>query len=321
MNETSTKDIKVYGAINKSDDVRLKSSSGGIFTAIASEVLRQGGVVFGAAFDSDFKVKHTCVESLEDLTCLQQSKYVQSDVGDSYKKTEDLLKTGRLVLYSGTSCQIFGLKNYLRKEYGNLLTLDLICHGAPLDWVWELYLKFLKTKYNCEIEEVSFRDKTFGWRNFALCVKFKNGETIKEEFKNNLYMQVFLKNLSLKSSCYNCYFKGFNRVSDFTLGDAWGIEKFCPAIDDGLGVSLIYVNSAKGKEIFDSLSSLDKVKVDNIEAIKTNLMMVSSVREPKNRKKFLNKVNETNFEKISNKYLRQGLVERTLKKVKRIIRK
>lgn len=292
-----------YAVKTNNTEQRLNSSSGGVFYEISKKVLEQGGVVFGASFNSNFKVEHLCVERLEDLYLLQGSKYVQSDIGDSYKRAEEILKTGQKVLFSGTSCQIFGLKNYLKSEYENLITIDLICHGTPLDWVWEMYLRHLTKKYKSEIKTVSFRDKSQGWRDFCLRIKFKNGIELKESYRKNSYMQAFLNNYTLKQSCYNCYFKGFNRVSDFTIGDAWGIERFCNELDDNLGVSIIYVNSQKAKNLFKELKDIQAREVDKIEAIRTNLMMVSSVTEPKGRENFLKQINENNFTKQTNKRL------------------
>ena len=309
-----------YAVKTNDTEQRLNSSSGGIFYEIAKNVLQQGGAVFGAAFNTQFKVEHICIDRLEDLHLLQGSKYVQSDIGDSYKRAEEILKTGRKVLFSGTSCQIFGLKNFLKSEYKNLLTIDLICHGTPLDWVWEAYLNHLKKRFNSVIKNISFRDKSQGWRNYCFKVEFVNGEIFIEENSKNTYMLAFLKNYLLKQSCYNCYFKGFNRVSDFTLGDAWGIERFCTELDDNLGVSVIYVNSQKAKILFEELENVQKKEVDKIEAIKSNPMMISSVTEPKNREKLLKKINEDNFEIVVKKYLKKSLPDRIIDKLKRFVK-
>lgn len=222
------KPLAVYAVKHKDDKIRLSSSSGGAFTALAESVIDEDGVVFGAKFDEDWSVFHDYTDTKEGLAAFRGSKYVQSRVGDSFKKAEYFLKAGRKVLFSGTPCQIAGLKRFLRKEYDNLLTVDFICHGVPSPGVWREYLKE-ETARQCggknsvlshpnikerdaRIESISFRDKRLGWKkfSFALTLSVPNGHGAKntvllsESKYHNLFLKGFLRDLYLRPSCHHC---------------------------------------------------------------------------------------------------------------------
>lgn len=261
------KPMAVYAAKHKDERIRLASSSGGVFTAIAESVIDEGGVVFGARFDKNWSVIHGYTETKEGLAAFRGSKYVQSRIGESYKDTEAFLKTGRKVLFSGTPCQIAGLKRFLRKEYDNLLTVDFICHGVPSPGVWREYLKE-ETARQCggknsvlshpkdklgdvRIENISFRDKRLGWKkfSFALTLSTTNGSGAKntvllsEPLNKNIFLRGFLADLYLRPSCHACPAKKFKSGSDVTIGDFWGVQNVMPEIDDNLGCSIVYMNN------------------------------------------------------------------------------
>ncbi len=229
------KPTEVLAAYNNAAQVRRESSSGGVFYNLAKKTLGEGGVVFGARFDDDFNVVHDCVEKIDDLGELLRSKYVQSDIGDSYKRTEAFLKSGRRVLFSGTPCQIAGLRLYLRKDYGDRLTcVEVACHGVPSPGVWRKYLE----RRGRHVEAVNFRDKRAGWDPYGISVKADGKERF-DLFYHDLYMSAFVRNLTLRPSCFACPARSGRSGADVTLADYWGIEKVMPDIDKRNGVSLV----------------------------------------------------------------------------------
>lgn len=252
---------RVIGAKNKDESVRSTSSSGGTFYELAKGVISRGGIVYGCALDSELVARHVGVETLDDLAKLKSSKYVQSDVAKTYKEAKKHLKDGREVLYSGTPCQIAGLKNYLGREYDKLLLVDVLCHGVPSPGVFRDYLDYLADKFGSKPVSVNFRNKEKSWKRLYFEVKFENGKRYFTFCGYDRYMSMFLNNISLRPSCYDCRFTSVNRQGDITLGDFWGIGKKYPERDDDKGISLIILNTPKGEkaysEVSDSLSSFD----------------------------------------------------------------
>ena len=244
--------LKVYAAKHMSEEIRMKSSSGGIFTLLAEQILNEGGVVFGARFDESWDVIHDYTETKDGLKSFRGSKYVQSRISYTFKKVESFLKDGRMVMFTATPCQIAGLKSFLRKEYDNLLAVDIVCHGVPSPLVWREYLQYTKKKE--EITSINFRDKTESWKEYRMNIKGKNNLIVKESFFYNIYMRGFLKDLYLRPSCYNCSFKSNRSDSDITLGDFWGINHHMPDFDDDKGVSLVLLQSQKGIEYYNSVA-------------------------------------------------------------------
>lgn len=259
---------KAYACYYNKEEIRQESSSGGMFTVIAEAIINVGGVVFGAGFDDAFNVVHSYVETKEGLEKFRGSKYVQSNIGTTYKQVEYFLKQGRQVLFSGTPCQIGGLKSYLRREYENLLALDIICHGVPSPIVWRKYMDFIENKYSSKIKKVFFRSKKNGWKSYSLSIFFGNGKEYNKSVDDDLYLVGFQKNLYLRPSCYACSFKTQMRESDITLADCWGVQNLVPEIDDDKGTSLVIVNSDKGQKIFDrAQSKINFEQVDIEQAI------------------------------------------------------
>lgn len=302
--------LEVYAAKNPNEEIRLKSSSGGIFTLLAEKILQEGGVVFGAKFDENWDVVHGYTETVDGLEAFRGSKYVQSRIGESYRDAERFLKEGREVLFSGTPCQVAGLRLYLRKEYQNLLLVDFVCHGVPSPMIWRDYLKETtrplgvvgknmvsssSLKDMPVITGISFRDKRNGWKKFGFAVHCKSASKADqnlvspsveddtffyESLDKNLYMQGFLKNLYLRPSCYTCKSKTGKSCSDITLGDFWGIQRVYRKIDDNKGVSLIAIYSNQGKSWYDSLN-VDSVQTTYEEALKYNSSLERSVSKTK----------------------------------------
>lgn len=320
---TTDKVSAAYAALHKDESIRLKSSSGGIFTAIASHVLSQGGVVFGAAFNEQFEVEHTYVERIEDLQKFRGSKYVQSKIGDTYKQAKEFLKEGRLVLFTGTPCQIGGLLSFLGKDYKNLITQDIICHGVPSPLAWEEYLKYRRgVAEEPRIKNIAFRAKDDGWKRFSMSFTFEKDIRYRQTLDKDPMMQAFLKNLCLRPSCYECAFKNKVRASDITLADFWGIEKVMPEMDDDKGTSLVIVHSEKGKILFENIQeTIICKKVDLDSALAFNTMMTKSVALPKNRAKFMRNIQSKNFALVVKKYAKPKFLQRLKNKIKRILRR
>lgn len=295
------KEITAYAAFIKGEEVRFNSSSGGLFTAIAESIIEKGGVAFGAAFDKNFDVIHKYVETKDELSIFRGSKYVQSDIGETYKQAKGFLEQGRIVFFTGTPCQIGGLYSYLGKEYKYLITQDFICHGVPSPMVWRKYLEYREDIAQSRAREISFRRKNYGWNNYSVWFKFSNGTEHVSTLLEDPYMKVFLSDLCLRSSCYNCAFKTKYRQADITLADFWGVSKILPEINDDKGTSLLILHSSKGKEIFKSIS--DKIyccEVNVDDAIKFNSAMIKSVAKPNTRDLFMKSVKNKSFEKAIN---------------------
>ena len=318
-----TRDNKpeAYAIINKDEDVRKKSSSGGVFTLIAERIIEKGGVVFGASFDEKFIVKHIKVENNDGLQKLRGSKYVQCDINKTYTEAKEILETGRTVLFTGTPCQINGLYSFLNKNYDNLYTQDIICHGVPSPKVWKNYLGY-RNKIDKQVPiKINFRQKDNGWKEFAMSFKYAK-KTYLKDHGEDLYMKAFLSNLSLRDSCYECNFKDKKRISDITLGDFWGINNILPDMNDNRGISLVIINSEKGKELLENISNkIIKKQVDFEESIKYNSAMIHSVPLNKNREKFLRKIDSKNFSILCFKYIRIPNLNKKISNKIKIFRK
>lgn len=294
---------KTYVAYNINEEERIKSSSGGIFILLAKKVIQKNGVVFGAYLDEKQKVKHGYAEKEEELAKFMGSKYVQSEIGDTYREVQSFLKEGRYVLFSGTPCQNAGLKSFLGKEYNKLYMQDIICHGVPSPLVWEKYKEYREKIDNDIPEKISFRNKDEGWKLFNMKFEYKNQNTYKQNQNKDLFMRAFLKNTILRDSCYDCAFKTEDRLSDITLGDYWGIENVHPELDDNKGSSVVIINSEKGQLLFDEIKEELFYKESDYEMIKKcNPALISSVKKDPNREKFFENIDKLPFNELVEKY-------------------
>ena len=262
LNKWKIETPSVYAAYIKDQDIRMTSSSGGIFSLLAEKVLLMGGVVYGAAFDENFDVKHVAIDNIKQLERLRGSKYVQSDLGDTFLEVKDYLNQGRKILFSGTPCQIGGLKGYLKNDYPGLITIDLICHGVPSPKVWRKYVDIMKKGVGAPIKRISFRAKNSSWKRYAVSFSYENDTAYLRYHWNDPYMRGFLKDLYLRPSCYSCRFKSNNRASDITLADFWGIESVLPEMDDDKGTSLVIANTVKGQHTLSEIK--DKMLIDKV---------------------------------------------------------
>ena len=261
------KPLTAYASYILNDEKRLKSSSGGIFSALAQTILNAGGQVYGAAFDTNFLVRHIGIDDSQDLFQLQGSKYIQSRVERTYIETEKALKDGRTVLYSGTACQIAGLKTYLQVEYDCLYTVDVLCHGVPSPAVWKEYLREKELQFKSAIQAVSLRQKDNGWKDYNVEIKFSNGAVYCSPAREDAFMRLFLSDICLRPSCHKCRFKELDRPSDITLGDCWGIEHIWPEMDDDHGTSIVLTHTEKGQKLFASISEQCRSKVGDVNLL------------------------------------------------------
>ena len=322
QNDKKKEDIKAYACMNKDLKTRMNSSSGGIFTLIAEYILKLNGVVFGASFNENFEVVHSYIEKIEDIHKFQGSKYVQSKIGEMYKKAKEFLENDRYVLFTGTPCQIEGLYQYLQKDYDKLYTQDLICHGVPSPKVWNKYLEEKSKEYKGKPEEISFREKEkSGWQDFGMKIKYPN-DTYLLKHGEDVYMKAFLRDICLRDSCYNCNFKKKFRNSDITLADFWGIGNINKNLNDNKGISLVLLNSSKGKELFEKIKeNLIYKVVDFEEAIRYNSNMVNSVKKTGKREMFFKDLDNSNLESLVKKYTKVPILKKGFSKAKRLVKK
>lgn len=302
-----------YVGYCRNEAVREKSSSGGIFSVLAEWILQQNGVVFGAAFDRDFEVCHIAIETKAELEKLRGSKYVQSRLGNAYPEVKQYLEMGRKVLFTGTACQIAGLKSYLNQPYENLYTVDVLCHGVPSPKIWRMYLAHQQKQHSAPVKQIGFRDKRHGWNKYSVTMGFDGTKSYSVPFFEDPYMKMFLGNLNLRPSCYACRFKEIPRITDMTIGDSWGIERVLPDLGDDKGVCVILIHSQKGgrmlQEVQEKLitweAELDEVLPPTADSRK-------SVAMHPNRKKYLQGLKNGEGFEVLYGYVRKSFLQRAI---------
>lgn len=300
-------------AIGKNLDIVEKSSSAGLFYLIGEKIIKNGGIVFGVIFNKNWDVVHSYADTVEGLKQMLGSKYVQSSIGNSFQQAEGFLKSGREVLFSGTPCQISGLRRFLRKDYPNLLCVDVVCHGTPSPGVWREYLKYLispKRRKNSvlssiyssiseedamKIHGISFRNKRLGWRKFSFVLLASQGfvrseeNTVSPSYKTiinqkhyfNVYMRAFLNNFTLRYSCFACPARKGRSGSDIMLGDYWGVMRYYPEFSNKNGVSMALAYTTKGEVILKDID-IDRIVVKYEETL-DNSNIENDVPIPKER--------------------------------------
>lgn len=305
-NEEKNVTPQAYACKNIDKEIRKESSSGGVFTLIAELILNNNGIVFGATFDENFDVIHEEIQNKDDLHKLRGSKYSQSDLRDSYNKIKKYLDSNKLVLFSGTPCQVGGLYKFLRKKYSNLYTVDVACHGVPSPEIFKKYKTYLEKKYNAKIIDFTFRSKEEGWTNYKIKASFKNGQVFSEYGYENLYMKGFIKNLYIRPACIDCKFKNFSSGSDIMLADYWGYDSKFKKFDNNTGVSLVFTNSDNGRNLFNMIKKDIKLEETDIEhAIKYNPCIIESVKMHKKSKKFYKNINKKDFNLLVSECIKQ----------------
>lgn len=292
---------QAYAAYSVDEAMRLQSSSGGVFTELARQILGQGGAVYGAAYDARFAVRHICVLAEEDLAKLRGAKYAQSDLREIFPEVKVSLDAGQPVLFSGTPCQVAGLKAYLRKDYANLVTVDFVCHSVPSPVAWQEYVKYRAQQDSGGQlpSAINLRGKETGWSRYRYSNRFEyaDGRAHSAGSGESLYMKLFVGGYISRSSCDNCQFKGYSRVSDVTLGDFWGIWDIAPEMDDNKGTSVVLVQSEKGVALMEAIRErlvLKKVSLE--EASAQNPAMIRTAPVNPRRAEALQKIREGQIE-------------------------
>lgn len=321
---------KVYACFNKDKDVRLSSSSGAVFSSLAEYVLNKNGIVYGVAMSADcYSAEFIAVTDEVGLARLRGSKYLQAKIGNTFKSVKENLIAGRYVLFTGTGCQVNGLKRFLEKDYDNLICVDVICHGAPSPALWRKYAEYQEKKNGGKLKGINFRCKDDGWVDFGMKEVMKSipKNKMKKYFiskDNDSYMRMFLQNYCLRPSCYECTAKKV-KMSDLTIADFWGINNVAPDMDDSLGTSLVLIRTAKGNELFESANRNMKMKeVPYEDGVKGNPAEYRSCARPSARDKFFKDMRTMRFEELKEKYavpIRYSLKTRFKRKIKAAIRK
>ena len=334
-NETSA----VYAAYVKDEHQRMQSTSGGAFYALAKWIIEQSGIVYGAAFDNDFKLKHIGVESLSDLQQLRGSKYLQSDLGNVFGEIKEHLRKGRWVYFVGVGCQVAGLHSFLRKEYETLVTSDLVCHGVPSQLMFDWHLDYLRRKEKGEITSYSFRDNK-GWGgcesySYDSQVRGKQGVRKLQGYFLSPYLYSFMWAFNHRYSCYDCKFARIPRQGDITLADYWGVKKFFPELDTSKGVSLILINTEKGEKMWMKIQSSLEYRTSCVaDAALANGNLVHTTKMPEIRKSCYALIRQKGYENVAKKefrapnyrmmkfklYLLHSRLGKLLRRMKHIIR-
>lgn len=303
------------------DDIWYNSSSGGAFTAITDYIFDCGGAVYGAAYNDDFVVIHERANDKVEALKFRGSKYVQSNLKECFKEIRSLLRNNQQVLFSGTPCQVAGLKSYLRKDYENLLTVDLICHCVPSPRVFKDYIHYIQDKYKKIISHINMKDKTLGWDKFQTPrIYFDDGTSIFNEEDTRLWETIFYSHIAVRPSCHSCRFSNLNRVGDLTIGDYWGVEKFHPQFSNAKGASIILVNSEKGKSVFPEIASSLEYEETNVVSALPSSLVYSTTPHPC-RKQFWKHYEKKSFEEMVDLYYGGGVKNRIRRKLYSIINK
>lgn len=296
----------VYAAWAKDESIREKSTSGGLFSGIANWILKQDGYVFGVAFDENNVARHICIDSANDIYKLRGSKYVQSNVGDSYSKAKELLKKGKPVLFTGTPCQIAGLYNYLKNgNYPNLYTMDIVCHGVPSPKIFECYLTEKERRENSNAKQVYFRYKKPSWTRFSMKIVYENGNQYISECHHDPYLIAFLSDYISRECCHSCNYTNISRNADITVADFWSYVSYSRELrNNEKGISLVLVNSDKGQKIFNEIKTDYVVQERTIEEAKRGNKCLSKPFSPaKDKEIFWNEyLKDCDFKVCANKY-------------------
>ncbi len=313
------KEQKAYVVNNKDEDIRSQSTSGGAFTAIAEYVIEKDGVVFGATFDKDFNVEHTYVTTKDDLRKFRGSKYVQSNLKNTFQEVKEFLNKGKLVCFSGTPCQIEGLKKFLGRDYENLITVDIVCHAVPSPLVWRKYLNYEKNKNKLNnIKDIYFRDKSkYGYKYSMMTLKADN-KIYSQGVETDPYLRAFFGDLSDRPSCYNCAFKKQYRESDLTIWDCFTVENFDKRLDDDKGTTRILIHSKKGIQLFETIKeNFMLLEIQPSDIVNGVNEMYNSVTKNIKREEFFIDINNLNEKDFFPKYFPNNLKV----KLERIVRK
>lgn len=322
---TANEPMCVVAAQNRNIEILKDSSSGGIFSAVAEYVLSLNGYVSGCIFDEQLVATHIVTKDREEVKKMCGSKYVQSNIKNTYITIEEYLKKGEKVLFTGTPCQVDGLKKYLRKEYDNLFLIDLICHGVPSPKMLQMYLDN-EEKEKGKITELKFRDKRRnGWCSQG-SIKYKNKIKTISPF-NNSYYYYYLGNSISRKSCYSCKYSSISRVGDLSIGDCWNVGELLPDVDTQDGYSVVLVNSKKGQDLLNLIKENLRIYDMDIEfAVKNNGNLSKPCEMPENRDFIYKRIETEGYSKVAREechyqYIIPFIKKHTPKKIKKVLKK
>lgn len=312
------KELEIYAAWSKDDFTRIDSTSGGIFSELAKAIYSDNGYVCAAVYNKDWMVEHYISNNSDDILKLRSSKYLQSNINNTFKIIKEKLEKNKKVLFCGSPCQVEGLNNFLLKKYDNLYTIDFICRGMNSPKIFKGYINSLERKYSSKVKAIKFKNKTHGWHNFSTKIEFENGKEYISVRDLDSYMIGYLKyNAFIRPSCYKCKFKSINHKSDMTIADFWGIEKIDKNLDQDKGTSMILINSDKGKRLFEKIISYIEYKeIDSDKVFLENVCINKSVEMTESRKKVFENIDALDYDELSKRYFPEP---KGIKKIKIIL--
>lgn len=326
INKTNTENPLCFAAHHKEQEIRIDSTSGGIFSTLANNMYSIGGFVAGAIYNDDFSVRHIISNNPEDLVKIRSSKYLQSLCTDLYKEVKSLLVKGEKVLICGCPCQMAALRLYLNKDYENLIICDFICRGINSPKIFRKHLDSLEQRYGSKVIYAKAKNKELGWRKLTFKAVFENGESYYGDGKIDDFTRGYLQSgVYCRPSCYDCKFKNIPRIADITLGDFWGIEKIVPSLDNDTGTSLVMCNSEKGKAFFvTKLNEIAYQQVSIDDILPGNLSLLNSLPLPViNRNQFFADIEKIPFSQVAKKYFpfKKHTLRLLLSRIKNFLKK
>lgn len=311
---------KFYATKNNDDEIRLQSRSGGVFSVFSDYVLKKEGVIYGCALNDNLVAEHIRASNDKERDRMRGSKYVQSDVNNVFAKVKSDLENEKIVLFTGTACQVAGLKSFLNRDYKNLVCIDVLCHGVPSPLIFKEYLKWQEIRNKGKCKSVEFRNKRdFGWREHVETIYIENKDEGKV-INSKIYTSLFYSGVIMRPSCYNCQYKSIIRSADLTMADCWGIEKAAPEMDDDFGVSLVIINNDKGEKLYNSIEKELKSKPVKIEDCLQE-PLIRPYAKPATREKFWEEYRKKGFDYIVHKYTDVGVKNKLLGYVYKIYKK
>lgn len=312
---------QVFGVKHTQEHERMASQSGGAFALLSDFILNQKGIIYGCAFDRSFKAVHIRADNSVERDRMRYSKYVQSEIGDIYRKVLEDLEKGETVLFSGTSCQVAGVLSYLsqfqKKIKGEFYSVDIVCHGVPSPRVWQDFLEWECEKKKSGIEAVICRNKKkYGWKSHIVTTHFSNGK----RYDSKVFPRIFYSHVALRPGCYRCPYKSINHPSDITIADFWGVEKALPDYKDNIGVSLVLINTTRGKDLFESCKDNMDFKEARLESCMQK-PLIEPYNIPANRENFWKDYERDSFDLIAKKYGDYSFYKDCLWKAKSFIKR
>lgn len=311
---------QVYAIYSNNDDVRKNSTSGGAFTGLYTNVINNGGCVVGVKYDDEMNAIYDIADTIDECEKFRGSKYVRANNNMIYPKIKEKLETGTPVLVTGTPCFVAGLKAYLNKDYNNLTTMDMICHGTPSQKILKKYIEELEEQYNSKIKDLKFRDKANGWQTATMRIEFENGKIISKLLKQNSYGSAFLKSLTYRPCCYNCEFVKDNTMGDITVGDFWATRVKYQDMDDNKGISMVIINTEKGKKAFEEIKKdYNCTKIPYEDAFLGNHVRPVDIKAE--RQKIFEELDNDSVSKVLSKYAKKAKSTKNKKGLKSKIKK